>query len=247
MSLSKTYLVNEIYPCLQGEGPNIGKPSMLVRLQICNLRCTWCDTPYTHTMKSDPDVSLSGTVSIQKFRRMELSEIIESIESSSKIRHVILSGGEPTLQDLAPLLDALKNNYSIEVETNGTQIPHQLHKSFLEEHYASAQWNVSPKGRNAGQEINSEALENWAKLSLSHGKVFFKFVVRKENYHEDIEEMVELAERFQLPTQRIILMAEGTKTDSQTNNEWLENICLENGWMLSPRLHVLNHGEKRGV
>jgi organic radical activating enzyme len=52
--MSTSFLINEIYPCLQGEGINLGKPSLLVRFQICNLRCVWCDTPYTHTFKSDP-------------------------------------------------------------------------------------------------------------------------------------------------------------------------------------------------
>lgn len=246
MSAELSYLVNEIYPCLQGEGTNMGRPSVLVRLQICNLRCTWCDTPYTHTMKSDP-VDPSQMNSPQGFKRWAMQQLCAEIRAHTSNRHIIFSGGEPTLQNLAPLFEELKSSHSIEVETNGTQIPHQLHHSFELQHYSGVQWNVSPKGRNAGQKINPEALTHWGHLAANHPAVYFKFVIRKSHIDDDLNEILELKNNHLLPDQRIILMAEGTSLESQIQNAWLEDICLKQGWMLSPRLHVLNHGPKRGV
>lgn len=245
MSSSQSLLVSELYPCLQGEGPNIGKPSILLRLQICNLRCVWCDTPYTHTLKSDP-VDPSNTNSGQKYTRRSVEQVTEEIRKIERISHLIISGGEPTLQNISALLDALKDSHSIEVETNGTQIPHINHSSFSERHYEYAQWNVSPKGENAGQTLVETALSHWSQLARRHSKVFFKFVVRKSEQDKDIREVEDLVRIYNLPHDRIILMAEGTTPESQLDNGWIEKTCLKFGWSFSPRLHVLTHGSKRG-
>ncbi|NBX16838.1 MAG: 7-carboxy-7-deazaguanine synthase QueE [Proteobacteria bacterium] len=248
MTLSDSFLVSEIYPCLQGEGKNLGKPSILVRLQICNLRCKWCDTPYTHTMTSDPvSAEHQGRKREQNFKRLSISEIAEKIRSFDGIRHVILSGGEPTLQNLSLIFDRLKADYSIEVESNGTQIPHLLHSSFMDSHYKDAQWNISPKGNNAGQKIEAKPMRHWSELAKSHPDVFFKFVIRRHHQDADLAEAEDLINTYGLPRQKIIVMAEGTTVESQLNNDWLETVCMHRGWTLSPRLHVLNHGSKRGV
>jgi organic radical activating enzyme len=197
-------------------------------------------------MLSDP-VSSTDNSEKQKFRKISTSEIAGVIRSYSPVRHIILSGGEPTLQNLSLIFAELGNDYSFEVETNGTQIPHKLHKTFHPDFYNLAQWNISPKGRNAGQQIDAEALQHWSLLAQNHPRVFFKFVIRQEHRDSDAAEAEELIQSFGFDPARVIVMAEGTNVDSQTNNSWLEDICLSKGWTLSPRLHVLNHGNKRGV
>ena len=246
MTAVNFFLVNEIYPCLQGEGPNAGRPSVLVRFQICNLRCSWCDTPYTHTFKSDP-VSATNLSLGQKFKRLSLDELLQSIREHSTLRHVILSGGEPTLQNFSALAEILSSSHTLEVETNGTQIPHKLHQTFEELHYSLLEWNVSPKGVNAGQEINYDALKHWSRLSQSGVKVNFKFVLRKHHMSEDLREIDSILERTDIPQDRVIAMAEGTSRESQLGNAWLEEICMNRGWRISPRLYVLTHGNQRGV
>ena len=246
MTPRPTYLVNEVYRCLQGEGTQLGLPSVLIRLQICNLRCSWCDTPYTHTLKSDP-IEEKDANQKQWYKRLSVDELVAEIQRHQGIKHAILSGGEPTLQNLAPLAEALRATHTLEVESNGTQIPHQLHKSFEHSHYDLFQWNISPKGKNAGQELNEAALKHWADLSKIHSKVYFKFVVRSGEQTDDVAEIRSILSQFKIPAERVILMAEGTSTHSQTNNAWLEELCLTEGWRLTVRLHVLNHGATRGV
>lgn len=178
---------------------------------------------------------------------MSLEELTRIIKTFAPIRHVIISGGEPTLQNLAPLLDTLSPTYSIEIESNGTQIPHVNYHSFEIPHYQKAQWNISPKGKNAEQKIDDSALSHWSELAIIHPKLYFKFVIRKLAASDDVNEVESLISKYHLPAERIILMAEGTNQECQLNNQWLESICLSNNWQMSPRLHVLTHGERRGV
>ncbi|MBQ6915787.1 MAG: 7-carboxy-7-deazaguanine synthase QueE [Kiritimatiellae bacterium] len=97
------YGLVEIFESLQGEGRNTGRPCVFVRFAGCNLSCPWCDT----------DVS----------RRFELSldDLVGEVRGC-RPRSVVLTGGEPTVQDGMPeLVAALKEaGFWIAVETNGT-------------------------------------------------------------------------------------------------------------------------------
>lgn len=96
------YPVNEIFYSLQGEGFYTGTPAIFIRFSGCNLRCAFCDT----------DHSKSG--------RMTVSEIMDAI-APYPARHVVLTGGEPSLfvdEALLSRLHALGKYVAI--ETNGT-------------------------------------------------------------------------------------------------------------------------------
>ena len=98
--------IAELFPSLQGEGKNQGKPCFFIRLAGCNLHCRWCDTP----------VSQSGG------REMSLDTISEKVRQSG-LPYVCITGGEPLLQgdELEGLLSSLhKRGIIIDIETNGT-------------------------------------------------------------------------------------------------------------------------------
>ena len=97
------YGLVEVFESLQGEGRNMGRPCVFVRLAGCNLKCPWCDT----------DVSPRFLAT--------LGELVAEI-AQHKAKSVILTGGEPTLADGMPeLVAALRERgYWIAVETNGT-------------------------------------------------------------------------------------------------------------------------------
>lgn len=243
--MKNSFLINEIYPCLQGEGINLGKPSLLIRFQICNLRCTWCDTPFTHTLKSDP-IDKNDVNSNQKFLRYSLDSLIKNIESFN-LKHLIFSGGEPTLQNLAIIMKSLGKNFTAEVETNGTRIPHLQLKNFFEDDYYLMQWNVSPKFSNAKQDLEPDALKHWASLAEKHELIFFKFVVRKQFASEDICEILKIINTYKISKDRVFLMPEGNHLSSQILNKWLHDECLKLGFRYTPRLHVLIFEDLRGV
>ena len=96
--------INEIYASIQGESSHTGLPCIFVRLTGCNLRCSWCDTPYAFYKGND----LSIEETLQKVDKFSLP-LIE------------ITGGEPLMQeDVYPLMDALiKKGYRVMLETGG--------------------------------------------------------------------------------------------------------------------------------
>ena len=99
------YKVDETFLSVQGEGFWVGTPMVFVRLSGCNLNCEWCDT------QQDAYCKMSDT---------EILERVRKLTESSTVERVCITGGEPTLQDLHPLADALCDEFLLHLETNGT-------------------------------------------------------------------------------------------------------------------------------
>lgn len=94
--------VNEIFYSLQGEGFHTGTPAVFLRLSGCNLRCRFCDTSH------------------QEGTEMAEGEILERVLTYPS-RHIVITGGEPSLQLTDSLVEILHNaGFYIQVETNGT-------------------------------------------------------------------------------------------------------------------------------
>ena len=94
--------VNEIFYSLQGEGYFTGTPAVFLRLSGCNLHCPFCDTAH------------------EQGREMSHSEIVDQV-SRYPSRHIVITGGEPSLQLDDMLTDMLHDaGFFIQVETNGT-------------------------------------------------------------------------------------------------------------------------------
>ncbi len=97
-----SYRINEIFYSLQGEGYYTGTPAVFLRMSGCNLKCGFCDTSHeSHTI-------------------MTIDEIIDAV-TDFPARHIVITGGEPTLQLDAALTTRLKEEgFYIQIETNGT-------------------------------------------------------------------------------------------------------------------------------
>ena len=96
--------VNEIFHSIQGESTYAGRPCVFVRLTACDLRCTWCDTPYAFHEGS----------------KMSLDAVLEAVAAYGE-RLVEITGGEPLLQaDVYPLMSRLLSaGYTVLLETGG--------------------------------------------------------------------------------------------------------------------------------
>src|SRR5579872_2357198 len=101
------YNIAEIFYSIQGEGMLAGVPSVFVRLSGCNLRCDWCDTPYT-SWNPEGDDRLLGPI-LADIRR-------------NWAKHVVITGGEPMIHPgLVPLTQRLREmEQHITIETAGT-------------------------------------------------------------------------------------------------------------------------------
>src|ERR1044072_5713610 len=93
--------ISEIFYSLQGEGKNIGTPVVFLRTALCNLKCTWCDTKYTWDW-DNYDYK-------KEVKELDLASICEFI-FSFKVKHLVVTGGEPLLQQnrLAQVLSMVK-------------------------------------------------------------------------------------------------------------------------------------------
>lgn len=109
--------VNEIFHSIQGESTYAGRPCVFVRLTACDLRCSWCDTPYA----------------FYEGRKMSLDDVMAAVDGYD-CPLVELTGGEPLLQkDVYPLMDRLlTSGKTVLVETGGhlslADVPATVHK-----------------------------------------------------------------------------------------------------------------------
>ena len=222
----------EIFYSLQGEGASIGIPTVFLRLATCNLNCSWCDTKYTWDWRHhDYETEV---MSLQP-------EEIERRVLDFKCNHLVITGGEPLIQQkaLAPLTLSLKSRgFYCEVETNGTIPPSPTLRESI------SQWNVSPKlsnsGVSQGKRESHQALKSFANLDNS----YFKFVISNP---PDVDEVHNIIQQHNLPSSRVILMPEGTDPLMlQSRSAWLSKICIERGFRFSTRLHILLWGDERG-
>ncbi|HEY0463933.1 MAG TPA: 7-carboxy-7-deazaguanine synthase QueE [Polyangiaceae bacterium] len=229
---SATLKVSEIFQSLQGEGVSSGAPCVFVRLAQCNLHCTWCDTKYTwdfERYRYEDEVREQSVVAV--------AQIVNDAAS----RRLVLTGGEPLLQQraLKELFARLAPDIAVEVETNGTIVPESPALSRVN------QWNVSPKLANAGDpepfRIRPEAL-----LTLrDSGRAYLKLVVNGE---ADFAEADALVARLAWPTDRVSLMPEAADREQLRTRSWaVAEAARARSYRFSSRLHLELWGGRRGT
>ena len=233
--------VPEIFASLQGEGPTAGMATAFLRLSRCNLACVWCDTPYTWHFTGDDRPHRDTRTWDRKFNQVALEpgEVAEIINELGQ-RRLVITGGEPLLQgkELAELLDLLPD-MQVEIETNGTIEPHAALDPFVD------QYNVSPKlahsGNPAALALRPALLDHWS----AEPRATFKFVIATPG---DVAQVRELAAHHQIAHDKIILMPEGTDSETlRSRMGWLAQICIDSGYGLGDRLHIHLFGDTRGT
>jgi 7-carboxy-7-deazaguanine synthase len=225
--------ISEIFYSVQGEGILAGVPSVFVRTSGCNLRCTWCDTPYTSWQPEGEDFTIE--------------RILEAL-SRYPARHTVITGGEPMI---APQIEELTKRvkelgHHITIETAGT-VYHPVSCDLMSISPKLA--NSTPHDREGGRwatqhdrlRIQPEVL---GKLMAQYEHQL-KFVVAKP---EDLPEIQQLIEELKADRTRVLLMPEGTDPETlHRRGQWLVEICKTEGFRFSPRIHVELWGAKRGV
>jgi 7-carboxy-7-deazaguanine synthase len=115
-------MVNDIYPSVQGEGAKVGTPMVILRLQGCDVGCVWCDTKETWPSEANKPyledvLGKNGNAALVDER--EIAEHIRIYHP--QYRWVMVTGGEPALQDLEKLVQVLhRDGLSVALETSGT-------------------------------------------------------------------------------------------------------------------------------
>ena len=222
----------EIFASIQGEGASAGRPSTFVRLSLCNLACTWCDTKYTWDWERyDPDAEIART---------ECADIVARVTELG-LENVVITGGEPLMQQgpLAELAAALvQAGHRIEVETNGTFAPQPALQARV------AQWNVSPKLANSGNALKRRRVDGPLRWFAGSEDAWFKFVI---DAPADLNEVEMLLAQYEISRERVILMPQGTTALAlKERSEWLVEACACRGYRFSTRMHILIWGDERG-
>ena len=223
---------SELFYTIQGEGKFVGVPSVFFRTSYCNLRCIWCDTPYTSWTPEDKDITVAAAVeAITKFG----------------CKHIVITGGEPFIQvkELSRLCEELnQRGHHITVETNATVFA-PIAADLISMSPKLRNSNPAPDNRFFKRHERGRICPDVIRKFLNHYECQVKFVVDSP---EDIEEIRTLKVEIPIPAEKIVLMPQGiTPEELQPKQEWLVEICKAERYRYSPRIHVDIWGSKRGV
>ncbi|HVU33534.1 MAG TPA: 7-carboxy-7-deazaguanine synthase QueE [Opitutaceae bacterium] len=230
-------LISEIFHSLQGEGELTGVPSVFVRTSGCNLRCTWCDTPYASWHPEG--------------NNRTVAQIVALVERHATTRHVVLTGGEPMIakgiHELATAVQATGRH--ITIETAATVAPSGI---------ACDLASLSPKLLNSAPDAAEHAAwrrkheaTRWqpdvVRAWIDAYPYQFKFVVARPEDVDELEHML-AALRREIPRHKVLLMPEGTTIDRiRARAGWLAELCKARGYRYAHRLHIELYGNKRGT
>ncbi len=225
--------VSEIFYSVQGEGGLVGTPSTFVRLTGCNLRCTWCDTPYTSWNPEGEERQLGGI----------LAEVRRNWGT-----HVVVTGGEPMLFTDTVRLTQRLNEFGlhITIETAGTVYqPVTCDLMSISPKLANSTPHRREGGKWAAQHDRLRYQPDVLKRLMGEYPYQLKFVVSDPS---DMKEISEIVAATKAEPTRVFLMPEGI--DAQVLHErtkWIVDICKQERFRFSPRLHVEIYGNQRGV
>ncbi|HUS06700.1 MAG TPA: 7-carboxy-7-deazaguanine synthase QueE [Bryobacteraceae bacterium] len=225
--------IAEIFYSVQGEGMLAGVPSVFVRTSGCNLRCTWCDTPYASWNPEGTEMPMGGILS--DVRRHWAS-------------HVVVTGGEPMIaSDIVLLTQGLRRiEQHITIETAGTV-------------FAAVEcdlMSISPKLSNSTPHEREEG--RWAAQHerLRYQPKVLRKLIKKYPYQlkfvimdpADMGEVKAIVEDIGADKGRVILMPEGRDPGTlRSRAQWLVEVCKNQGYRYGARLHIDIFGDRRGV
>lgn len=236
-------LIAEVFHSIQGEGRLTGVPSVFVRTSGCNLRCWFCDTPYTSWAPEGEQRSADSLV----------EEVIEY-----GCEHVVLTGGEPMInKDLVPLTDKLAEaGHHITIETAGTiDLPVQCNLMSISPKLE----NSTPTNDRMPTGIGDSGGNEWQERheATRHQPDVIRRLVDDYDFQlkfvidslDDVADVIAWLKEFPgVGPQNVYLMPQATDADTlREKSRWLADVCKDHGWRLSPRLHVELWGNQRGV
>ncbi|NEX45439.1 7-carboxy-7-deazaguanine synthase QueE [Rhodobacter sp. ETT8] len=235
--------VSEIFgPTIQGEGALIGQPTVFVRTGGCDYRCSWCDSLHAVDSRFRAD-----------WRGMSTAEVLAKVRalSGDTPLMVSLSGGNPAIQPLGPLIQqGQAEGYRFALETQGS-----VSRSWFADLDVLV---LSPKPPSSAMATDWKSLRTCVDAAASGPRIVLKFVVFDE---ADFAYARHAAAQFSdLP----VYLQPGNHTppgpqdiDACIDTEgilrrmaWLVDRVIADQWYAAhvlPQLHVLIWGNKRGV
>ena len=189
--------VYNIFYSIQGEGPKAGRPAIFIRLAGCNYSCRWCDTKYA--------LGLDYT----EMSEETLLRKVEKYSSMYNCKYVVLTGGEPLIQNINKLVAELwKNRFEVDVETNGSIYKREIY-GYINNLV------VSPKPPSSGMKTDFNILSKvlrWKPLK----ETWLKVVVADEEDYQYAKKV-----HLMFPKIPFIFQLESEKTVNMEKAQWL--------------------------
>ena len=173
-----SWKVNEIFYSIQGEGRHTGMPAVFVRLAGCSMNCPFCDTKYA----------------ARDGETMSAPELLAAL-SAWPAQAVIITGGEPTEQDLPALIAVLKDaGYQVHLETNGAKDTDVSQADFIcvsPKKYVSAEMLKKADVIKivVGQDTDLDDLQKYYAYENAHTQIYLQ---PESNKQENIDLCVKL-------------------------------------------------------
>jgi len=231
---SRQIRISELYASRQGEGRWTGAPSVFLRTSGCNLRCWFCDTPFTSWHPEG--LSLAVDQVVQRVLAYDEPD-------------VVITGGEPLLHaaigDISRQLQAAGRR--ITIETAGT----------VDQDFVCDLLSISPKLPSSAPNIKQHP--TWHHLHQSRREQLalvqswltrfpyqLKFVISDP---AELQEVLRYLERLKLACpEHVWLMPEGTTVEIlESRAQWLRPWCEQHGFQYCARQHIYWFGNQRGT
>jgi 7-carboxy-7-deazaguanine synthase len=236
--------VSEVFYSIQGEGITTGYPAVFIRLGGCNLMCGGEGTQRDGRLHNGATWRCDSIEVWMKSQAREFQHIIygDCIEAIKNNAHVIITGGEPLMQqkNLVEFIKWIKDNINpntyFEIETNGTIEPNAEMQSLIN------QWNCSPKLSNSGMSLQQTYIKN-AIDTLNKLNTIFKFVISNINDYEEIKNTYKGIDK-----NKIWLMPAGSnQSEIKKSKKVVADICKKEYLKFTNRLHIEIWNKKTGV
>jgi 7-carboxy-7-deazaguanine synthase len=226
--------ISEIFHSIQGEGTLVGVPSVFVRTSGCNLRCTWCDTPYTSWQPEGDERSVTS--------------IVDEVQGYGA-SHVVITGGEPMIApQIEELTEELAERFQphITIETAGT-VDAQVRCDLMSisPKLANSVPHTRENGRWADRHERLRYQPEILRRLIQLYAYQLKFVISEPG---DVQQVNAIMGDIGASRSRVVLMPEGV--DAATLAErgrWLADIAKQEGFRMTPRMHIDLWGNRRGM
>jgi 7-carboxy-7-deazaguanine synthase len=239
--------ISENFSSLQGEGQTVGVPSVFLRLTGCQLNCIYCDT--TEVWKKGKHFTIE-----EVYFLFQQQGYLKSLDKGA---HLILTGGDPLMQQEALLLFLYRcrergHRWCVEVESEGVIMPFSAMFRYV------TYWNISPKLENSGMPLSERIKVKVLKQHVLRGinsqtgppffapsNTIFKFPVGRES---DIKEVLAIRDLCGIKDEMIYLMPLcNNRRSFELKGPEVAKWAIANGWRFSPRLHLTLYDQATGV
>lgn len=235
--------VHEIFVSIQGEGPDVGRKAIFVRVAGCSFRCPWCDSSRTWTLNDS-----------KKYSPEELSNILIEISKKSKVNYVVLTGGNPCMYDFTDVIKpCLDEGLEFAVETQGDLYPAWM--GYLRTVV------LSPKAPSSGQPDVYDKVSHYLQdiMAMLPRVIAIKIPVFGEEDMEFVEKYYNLIRSCHTTSDVRLYLSVGNENVEEGGDisprilakyhELIDRV-LESGMedvYVLPQLHTLVWGNKAGV